>query len=79
MWLKLPAGFSFAGNLGYADSKFLSDSAITGYLSGTAIPDSPKVTSSVTLRNVQPLTGAVPADQFAVLQLHWRAHQRSLR
>jgi iron complex outermembrane recepter protein len=57
MWLKLPAGFSFAGNLGLADSKFLSDSAITGYLSGTAIPDSPKVTTSVTLRNVQPLTG----------------------
>jgi outer membrane receptor protein involved in Fe transport len=56
LWLKLPAGFSFAGNLGYADSKFLSDSAITGYRSGTAIPDSPKVTSSVTLRNVQPLS-----------------------
>jgi outer membrane receptor protein involved in Fe transport len=57
MWLKLPAGFSFAGNLGLADSKFLSDSAVTGYQSGTAIPDSPKVTSSVTLRNVQPLSG----------------------
>ena len=57
MWLKLPAGFSFAGNLGLADSKFLSDSAVTGYLTGTAIPDSPKVTSSVTLRNVQPLSG----------------------
>jgi iron complex outermembrane recepter protein len=57
LWLKLPAGFSFAGNLGYADSKFLSDSAITGYVKGTAIPDSPKVTSSVTLRNVQPLSG----------------------
>ena len=57
LWVKLPAGFSFAGNLGLADSKFLSDSAITGYQSGTAIPDSPKVTSSVTLRNVQPLTG----------------------
>jgi outer membrane receptor protein involved in Fe transport len=57
LWLKLPAGFSFAGNLSLADSKFLSDSAVTGYLSGTAIPDSPKVTSSVTLRNVQPLTG----------------------
>ncbi len=57
LWLKLPAGFSFAGNLGLADSKFLTDSAITGYQSGTAIPDSPKVTSSVTLRNVQPLIG----------------------
>lgn len=55
-WLKLPAGFSFAGNLGYADSKFLADSAVTGYLSGTAIPDSPQVTTSVTLRNVQPLS-----------------------
>jgi iron complex outermembrane receptor protein len=59
MWLKLPAGFSFSGNLGYADSKFLEDSAITGYLKGTAIPDTPKVTSSVTLRNVQQLTGAL--------------------
>jgi outer membrane receptor protein involved in Fe transport len=59
MWLKLPAGFSFSGNLGYADSKFLSDSAITGYQKGTAIPDSPKITSSVTLHNVQPLTGAL--------------------
>jgi iron complex outermembrane recepter protein len=59
LWLKLPAGFSFAGNLGYADSKFLSDSPITGYLSGTAVPDSPKVTSSVTLRNVEPLTGGL--------------------
>ena len=48
-------GLLVAGNLGYADSKFLSDSAITGY-SGTAIPDSPKITSSVTLRNVQPLS-----------------------
>ncbi len=59
MWLKLPAGFSFSGNLGYADSKFLSDSAITGYLSGTAIPDSPKITSSVTLHNEQPLSGGL--------------------
>ncbi len=59
LWVKLPDGFSFAGNLGYSDSKFLSDSAVTGYLSGTAIPDTPKVTSSVTLRNVQPLTGAL--------------------
>src|SRR5579863_5097426 len=59
LWLKLPAGFSFAGNLGYADSKFLSDSAITGYSKGTAIPDSPKITSSLTLHNVQPLTGAL--------------------
>src|SRR3984957_11768208 len=57
LWFKLPAGFSFAGNVGLADSKFLTDSAITGYQSGTAIPDSPKVTSSVTLPNVQRLTG----------------------
>ncbi len=58
-WLKLPAGFSFSGNLGYADSKFLDDSPITGYLKGTAIPDSPKITSSVTLRNVQPLSAGL--------------------
>jgi outer membrane receptor protein involved in Fe transport len=59
MWLKLPAGFSFSGNLGYADSKFLADSAITGYQSGTAIPDSPKITTSLTLHNVQPLSGGL--------------------
>ena len=59
MWLKLPAGFAFSGNVGYADSKFLSDSPITGYLKGTAIPDTPKFTSSVTLHNVQQLTGAL--------------------
>jgi hypothetical protein len=57
MWLKLPAGFSLAANLGYADTKFLSDSAITGYLSGTAIPDFAEGHSSVTLRNVTPLSG----------------------
>ena len=59
MWLKLPVGFAFSGNVGYADSKFLSDSPITGYLKGTAIPDTPKFTSSVTLHNVQQLTGAL--------------------
>jgi iron complex outermembrane recepter protein len=59
MWLKLPAGFAFSGNVGYADSKFLSDSPLTGYLKGTAIPDTPKFTSSVTLHNVQQLTGAL--------------------
>jgi outer membrane receptor protein involved in Fe transport len=59
MWLKLPAGFAFSGNVGYADSKFLSDSPITGYLKGTAIPDTPKFTSSVTLHNIQQLTGAL--------------------
>jgi len=32
LWLKLPAGFSFAAS-GLADSKFLSSSNITGYLS----------------------------------------------
>ena len=58
-WLKLPAGFAFSGNVGYADSKFLSDNPITGYLKGTAIPDTPKFTSSVTLHNVQQLTGAL--------------------
>jgi iron complex outermembrane receptor protein len=59
MWLKLPAGFAFSGNVGYADSKFLSDSPLTGYLKGTAIPDTPKFTSSATLHNVQTLTGAL--------------------
>ena len=44
-------------NLGYTDSKFTQSSAITGYPSGYAVPDIPKLTASATLRWKQPLTG----------------------
>ena len=46
-------------NLGYTDSKFTEDSAITGFPSGYAVPDIPKVTASATLRWKQPLTSEV--------------------
>jgi iron complex outermembrane recepter protein len=46
-------------NLGYIDSKFTQDSAITGFPSGYAVPDIPKLTASATLRWKQPLTGNV--------------------
>jgi iron complex outermembrane recepter protein len=43
-------------NLGYTDSKFTENSAITGFPSGYAVPDIPKVTASATLRWKQPVT-----------------------
>jgi iron complex outermembrane receptor protein len=43
-------------NFGYTDSKFTENSAITGFPSGYAVPDIPKVTGSATLRWKQPLT-----------------------
>jgi iron complex outermembrane recepter protein len=46
-------------NVGYIDSKFTQDSAITGFPSGYAVPDIPKVTASATLRWKQPLTSDV--------------------
>jgi iron complex outermembrane receptor protein len=42
-------------NLGYTDSKFTENSAITGFPSGYAVPDIPKFTASATLRWKQPL------------------------
>jgi iron complex outermembrane receptor protein len=46
-------------NLGYTDSKFTESSAITGFPSGYAVPDIPKVTASATLRWKQPLTSEI--------------------
>jgi iron complex outermembrane receptor protein len=43
-------------NFGYTDSKFTENSAITGFPSGYAVPDIPKVTASATLRWKQPVT-----------------------
>jgi iron complex outermembrane recepter protein len=42
-------------NIGYTDSKFTESSAITGFPSGYAVPDIPKLTTSATLRWKQPL------------------------
>jgi iron complex outermembrane receptor protein len=42
-------------NVGYIDSKFTESSAITGFPSGYAVPDIPKLTTSATLRWKQPL------------------------
>ena len=49
-------------NVGYTDSKFTESSAITGFPSGYAVPDIPKVTSSATLRWKHPVT-----DDLALL------------
>jgi outer membrane receptor protein involved in Fe transport len=46
-------------NVGYTDSKFTESSAITGFPSGYAVPDIPKVTASATLRWKQPLTSEI--------------------
>jgi iron complex outermembrane recepter protein len=46
-------------NLGYIDSKFTESSAITGFPSGYAVPDIPKVTASATLRWKHPVTDNV--------------------
>jgi len=55
-------------NFGYTDAKFTEDSAITGYLNGSLVPDIPKVTAAATLRWKHPLssglslTSALEAD-----------------
>jgi outer membrane receptor protein involved in Fe transport len=46
-------------NAGYTDSKFTEDSAITGYPSGYAVPDIPKVTAAANLRWKHPVTDTV--------------------
>jgi outer membrane receptor protein involved in Fe transport len=45
----LPAGFSASLNATYIDAKFVADSPITGFTSGTAIPDTPKFSASALL------------------------------
>ncbi len=55
-------------NFGYTDAKFTQDNALSGYPSGYAVPDIPKVTASATLRWKHPLasgllvTSALEAD-----------------
>jgi outer membrane receptor protein involved in Fe transport len=55
-------------NLGYTNSQFIEASALTGYPSGTPVPDIPKVTAAGTLRWKHPiannlaLTAALEAD-----------------
>jgi len=49
--------WDFGINLGYTDSKFTENSAITGFPSGYAVPDIPKVTSAATLRWKHPVSG----------------------
>jgi iron complex outermembrane receptor protein len=43
-------------NLGYIDSKFTENSAITGFPDGYAVPDIPKATAAATLRWKHPVT-----------------------
>jgi iron complex outermembrane recepter protein len=54
----LPYDFDLMANLGYTDTQFTQSSALTGYPSGLAIPDSPKVTAAGTLRWKTLLTGS---------------------
>jgi iron complex outermembrane receptor protein len=55
-------------NFGYTNAQFIEASAITGYPSGTDVPDIPKVTAAGTLRWKHPisnnlaLTAAIEAD-----------------
>jgi len=51
--------WDLALNVGYTDSKFTEDSAITGFPSGYAVPDIPKVTAAGNLRWKHPLTSEV--------------------
>jgi iron complex outermembrane recepter protein len=48
--------WDLGANVGYTDSEFTQSSAITGFPSGYAVPDIPKVTASGSLRWKHPLT-----------------------
>ncbi len=52
----LGSGWDLTANLGYTNAQFTESNAFTGYPSGTAIPDIPKVTAAGTLRWKTPLT-----------------------
>jgi iron complex outermembrane recepter protein len=52
-------GFTLATDWGYTHSKFLTDSAITGIPEGYAVPDTPKVTGSVSLNYDQSLNDTI--------------------
>ena len=45
----LPAGFELSLNGSYTDAKFVASSAISGFPSGTRIPDTPKLSGSAVL------------------------------
>ena len=45
----LPGGFELSLNGSYTDAKFIASSAISGFPSGTQIPDTPKVSGSAVL------------------------------
>ena len=51
--------WDIAVNAGYTDAKFTESSAITGYPEGYAVPDTPKVTASASLRWKHDLTDKV--------------------
>lgn len=55
----LGSGWDLTANLGYTNAQFTESNAFTGYPSGTAIPDIPKVTAAGTLRWKTPLTDTV--------------------
>ncbi len=55
----LPAGFNLSLNATYTDAKFIASSAISGYPSGTQIPDTPKVSWSAVLQWKHDLSSGV--------------------
>jgi iron complex outermembrane recepter protein len=54
----LAQGWDLTANMGYTDAQFTQSSALTGYPSGTEIPDTPKLTAAGTLRWKTPITSS---------------------
>jgi TonB dependent receptor len=54
----LAHGWDLTANMGYTDAQFRQPSALSGYPSGTSIPDTPKVTAAATLRWKTDLTSS---------------------
>ena len=54
-------GFEFATDWGYTHSKFLDDSPIDGIPAGFSVPDTPKVTGSMSLNYTQSLSDGMSA------------------
>jgi outer membrane receptor protein involved in Fe transport len=55
----LPGGFDISLNGGYTNSKFVADSAITGFTKGMQIPDTPAASGSAVLHWVHDLGGSL--------------------
>jgi outer membrane receptor protein involved in Fe transport len=53
----LPGGFDISLNGGYTNSRFLSDSAITGFTKGLQVPDTPAISGSAVLHWTHDLGG----------------------